>query len=527
VGDPSRSASSLEHLVKPAKRILFGSPHCLIDWSSGAAIATMDTLQILSSRGLNCRAFCASKLDRGEGSSEWGVGSRKPEGKLQIFRHRLVPVTVFRTLSTRIEHWASGESETLLAAFDQMCGEFRPDVLLTYGGHPVAQAMMRLARQRRIAVGFVLHNQAYDNVRVFEYVDHLIVPSQFAREHYRRSLRLECQVLANAVDWGRVGVRGLGLGVSHGAEAVEESNSSANPQPLTPNPCAFVTFVNPQPAKGLYWFARIAEQIARRRPDIPILVVESRGLASWLEQSNLDLSWADNLHAMANTPDPRDFYRVTKLLLMPSLVAESFGLSAAEAMTNGIPVLASNRGALPETLGVRGWGLGVGEEGSRVWGSELAWRHVRGETIEQCESGSFVIDIPERYTPEVTVVPTAQEVEPWVETIIRLWDDEKCYRECSAKARAHAQQWHPDRLGPIYADFFRNVRPGSRVQGSGFRVQGLEVRSQELGIRDQQAVVAASSCLIASVTEPRTLKTNPLLSLCMIPGTTNARSSLL
>ena len=36
-------------------------------------------------------------------------------------------------------------------------------------------------------------------------------------------------------------------------------------------------FVNPQPTKGLFVFARIAEQLQRRRPDIPILVVESRG----------------------------------------------------------------------------------------------------------------------------------------------------------------------------------------------------------------------------------------------------------
>ena len=50
---------------------------------------------------------------------------------------------------------------------------------------------------------------------------------------------------------------------------------------------------------------------------------------------------------MPFTPDPRDFYPAvfarTRLLLMPSLWLESFGLVAAEAMLNGIPVLASTR----------------------------------------------------------------------------------------------------------------------------------------------------------------------------------------
>ncbi len=52
---------------------------------------------------------------------------------------------------------------------------------------------------------------------------------------------------------------------------------------------------------------------------------------------------------MPFSPDPADFYPAvfanTKMLLMPSLWFESFGLVAVEAMLNGIPVLASDRGA--------------------------------------------------------------------------------------------------------------------------------------------------------------------------------------
>lgn len=83
-------------------------------------------------------------------------------------------------------------------------------------------------------------------------------------------------------------------------------------------------------------------------------VSEGRGRGKSLEQTGLDLSWAQNLFGMANTTDPRKFYAVTKALLMPSLWNESFGLVAAEAMLNGTPVLASNRGALPETVGEGG-----------------------------------------------------------------------------------------------------------------------------------------------------------------------------
>jgi hypothetical protein len=73
-----------------------------------------------------------------------------------------------------------------------------------------------------------------------------------------------------------------------------------------------------------------------------------------------------------------------------------------------------------------------------------------------------LFDIPVRYTPETRDVPTAEEVEPWVETIIRLWDDASFYDGWSRAARERAQQWHPDRLTPIYREFFGRLthQPG-------------------------------------------------------------------
>ena len=101
---------------------------------------------------------------------------------------------------------------------------------------------------------------------------------------------------------------------------------------------------------------------------------------------------------------------------------------AVEAMVNGIPVLASARGALPETIGDAG----------------------------------FLYDIPEQYTPESHMLPTAEEVEPWVETIIRLWDDARYYEEWSQRGRSRAEQWRPERLAPLYREFFSNLchQPG-------------------------------------------------------------------
>jgi glycosyltransferase involved in cell wall biosynthesis len=424
----------------------------------------MDALQVLAHHSFTCRAFCASKLDasnelafdqfiadlrRSARTQQIAIGD-KSVAVWNLARGR-VSAWVFPTQSPDIYSWAEDEPQAMLGACDRVLGSICPDVLLTYGGHPVALAMMQMARRRKIPVVFGLHNLDYDDIRAFECVDHVVVPSTFAQVWYRERLGLSCHVLPNLIDPKRVEAHVAPIALRPSAHSAVDSGQSEirTAENAEERRGGYVTFVNPQPSKGLFVFARIAEGIARRRPDIAILVVESRGQAAWLEQTNVDLSWATNLHAMENTPDPRDYYRGTKLLLMPSLVPESFGLVAAEAMINGIPVLASNRGALPETIGAKNWELGI----------NLKWRHRDGAGIERCPSGSFILDIPERYSPETVLVPTAEEVEPWVETIIRLWDDESLYRECSEEARAHAQQWHPDRLGPMYAEFFRNVRP--------------------------------------------------------------------
>jgi len=82
---------------------------------------------------------------------------------------------------------------------------------------------------------------------------------------------------------------------------------------------------------------------------------------------------------MANTPDPRDFYRVSRAVPVPSLWRESLGRVPMEALANGIPVVASDRGALPETLGDAG----------------------------------FVITIPERFGPSTLEIPTPGNRARW------------------------------------------------------------------------------------------------------------------
>jgi glycosyltransferase involved in cell wall biosynthesis len=114
---------------------------------------------------------------------------------------------------------------------------------------------------------------------------------------------------------------------------------------------------------------------------------------------------------------------MTRVLLVPSLFLEWLGRVAVEGMANGIPVLASDRGALPETLGEAG----------------------------------FVFTVPEQYTPSSIEVPTAREVVPWVATIERLWDDQAWESAHQALAPEAVARFALDRVVPQYLTFFGSL----------------------------------------------------------------------
>jgi glycosyltransferase involved in cell wall biosynthesis len=107
---------------------------------------------------------------------------------------------------------------------------------------------------------------------------------------------------------------------------------------------------------------------------------------------------------------------------MPVLLVSA--LVAREALANGIPVLLSDRGGLPETLGKAG----------------------------------FVFALPERLHADGSVaVPTAREVAPWIAAIERLWDDPAFEARHRRLAREEAARWEAGALAERYDAFFRSA----------------------------------------------------------------------
>ncbi len=112
-----------------------------------------------------------------------------------------------------------------------------------------------------------------------------------------------------------------------------------------------VLFVNPHPMKGV---ERMFE-LAAACPELPFLVMESWNVApQWRTHCLQRANRLGNIEWRSPSTHMRKVYGQSRVLLMPSVWEESFGRTVVEAQLNGLPVLASQRGALPELVGAGG-----------------------------------------------------------------------------------------------------------------------------------------------------------------------------
>ncbi|MCL2349709.1 MAG: glycosyltransferase [Planctomycetaceae bacterium] len=394
-----------------SKRLLFASYHFYLDPSNGASITTREILLALTKLGWDVHTFCGCGLDFQHSQSILQLlADRNIKPKRIVKNSGSVSFSLAHFLDDEIRSsvFLPEENNTVpshdagtvwLHLVHEAIIQVKPDILVTYGGYWLGGHLLRLSHAAGVKNVMLLQNFAYTDATFFQEFDLTIVPSQFASDYYAEKSGISSVPILPMIDWHTV---------------LCESDAESK---------KYVTFVNPDPNKGVYVFAQIAKQLWERRPDIPLLVVEGRCGVDWLAQTGVDLRGLNNLNMMANTPDPRDFYKVTRIMLVPSLFMESFGRVAAEAMINGIPVIGSNRGALPEVIGDAG----------------------------------LTLEIPAHYTPETRIAPTPEEIEPWVDAVITLWDNAEQYQLFGTKGKARAEYWQPDRIAQQYDSVLSNL----------------------------------------------------------------------
>jgi glycosyltransferase involved in cell wall biosynthesis len=120
----------------------------------------------------------------------------------------------------------------------------------------------------------------------------------------------------------------------------------------------YILFVGTlEPRKNVGGLLQSYTRLVQRWPDAPRLVLAGRSVAlskPWLEALTKEPLASKAIHLGYVADSEREaLYKGASVLVLPSF-NEGFGLPVLEAMTVGVPVIASNRGALPEVLGDAG-----------------------------------------------------------------------------------------------------------------------------------------------------------------------------
>jgi glycosyltransferase involved in cell wall biosynthesis len=322
-----------------------------------------------------------------------------------------VPVTLLLTRhndEARPDHAEAGQYQAL---FEQLLHEFAPDQVIACNGHPMIQQALAIARNRGVTTVFAVRGFGYDERRYFEHVDHVFTCSHSLTELYREKVGLLSTPIAPPIEWSNV-------------IAPTESR-------------AFVTFVHPAPHKGLLLFARLADMLGSRRPDIPMLVIQSGQSGGALNAiPGIDFSKYPQIMAAPSVPAPADYFALTRILLVPSVWEEPFGRVAAEAMINAIPPIVSNRGSLPQVIG--------------------------GDF--STEGGGRVVPLPDWLTVKTCRLPSEEEVQPWFDAVCELWDDPTLYQRVATRARQIAAERYSEPVSrPQHVDYLTSLRPGGRL----------------------------------------------------------------
>jgi glycosyltransferase involved in cell wall biosynthesis len=199
------------------------------------------------------------------------------------------------------------------------------------------------------------------------------------------------------------------------------------------------TFIGLQNFKG----GELVVKLAAACPEIPFLIFDNvdRNLPQWPGMTGAELREAaealPNVTIRPAAKGVEAIYGSTKVLLAPSRYQEAWGRVASEVQINGIPVLASNRGGLPEAVGPGGICLDY--------------------------------DAP---------------IERWASHLHAMWNDEAYYAALSEKALAHAARpdFQPETIVNRFADLIEA------------RAAGIIVPAPRLP-RDAAAAEAAESMM--------------------------------
>jgi glycosyltransferase involved in cell wall biosynthesis len=197
------------------------------------------------------------------------------------------------------------------------------------------------------------------------------------------------------------------------------------------DPKGYVLAINPCRVKGIEIFLALAD----RFPSLPFAAVPGWGTTS---RDRVELGRRANITVLPNVKRIEEVLAQSRLLLMPSIWYEGFGLIAMEAMLCGLPVIASDSGGLVEA------------------------KRGTGYVVPVCPITRYCDEFDDRHMPVPESVP--QDLEPWASAVESLLNPEN-WSEESKRSLAAARQFTGNLAADQLERYLLELKPAAAVGG--------------------------------------------------------------
>lgn len=184
----------------------------------------------------------------------------------------------------------------------------------------------------------------------------------------------------------------------------------------------YIGMINPCAIKGIAIFLTLAQTF----PNVNFLAVPTWGAT---DVEIAELNAFENITLVEPKDDVGEILKQLSILLVPSLIPETFGYVTVEAMLRGIPVLASNLGGLID--------------------AKLGTDYLLPVTPAINNNGNH--DIP------------SQDSKPWASALERLSHDRQEYTRCSKASYYAAHKYLSDIDIADFEHHFSNIKKANDV----------------------------------------------------------------
>lgn len=323
-------------------------------------------------------------------------GEAHHEGFAEALKRRGVAHVEGRFTLKGVDVHTLTRDPNLRGYFTRQIGEFDPDVILVSTDDPaqlLLEAALEAPRARvvylvraTIALPFGPDSSAQSAVRTgrLRAADCVVGVSEYVARYVRK--------------FGGMDAVHVPISLMEGGMA-ENLGGFDNP---------YVTMINPCAVKGISIFLALADAM----PEVRFAAVPSWGTT---EGDMAELRARKNITALARVDDVDDILRLTRVLLVPSVWAEARGRVVLEAMSRGVPVMASNVGGIAEAkMGVE-YLLPV-------------------NPVTRYEPSLDSKMVPKALIP-------AQDIEPWRRALAALMGNRDLYEENARRSREAAREY--------------------------------------------------------------------------------------